>query len=166
MPPTKVGGTLIICYTSIMLQHQIREDLKTAMKARDQLRVDTLRGALSAFTNELVAKGMKPTEEISDADATTVLKRLGKQRKDAIEQYTAGQRPELAEKEGTELKIIESYLPQMASREDVEKVARAKKEELGVTDAAGAGKLMGAVIKEFAGNADGAVVKEVVQSLF
>lgn len=149
-----------------MLQNQIREDLKTAMKARDQIKVDTLRGAITAFTNELVAKGKKPTEEITDADAVTVLKRLAKQRKDSAEQFTAGGRPELAEKENTELKIIESYLPQMASRADIEKVARAKKEEMGVTDASGIGKLTGAVMKEFAGTADGNDVKEVLKSLF
>ncbi len=140
--------------------------MTSAMKAKDDLRRDTLRGALSAFTNELVAKGRKPTEEMSDADAVTVLKRLAKQRKDSAEQFTAGKRPELAEKELNELKIIESYLPQTASREDIEKVARTKKEELGIADASGMGKLMGAVIKEFAGNADGGDVKEVVAGLF
>lgn len=149
-----------------MLTTQIRTEMTAAMKARDSLRVDTLRGALAAFTNELVAKGQKPTEELADADAVTVLKRLAKQRKEAADVYTKGGRTELAEKELSELKIIESYLPQMASREDIEKVARAKKEELGVTDASGAGKLTGAVMKEFAGTADGNAVKEVVASLF
>lgn len=137
-----------------------------AMKARDALRVDTLRGAIAAFTNELVAKGRKPTEELADNDALIVLKRLAKQRKEAAEVYAKGGRAELAEKELSELKIIESYLPQMASREDIEKVARAKKDELGVADASGAGKLTGAVMKEFGGAADGGVVKEVVASLF
>lgn len=149
-----------------MLQQKIREDLKTAMKARDQVRVDTLRGALTAFTNELVAKGKKPTEEIADTDAVTVLKRLAKQRQDSIEQFTKGGRPELAAKESSELDMLKVYLPQTASREEIAKVAAAKKAELGVTDASGAGKLMGAVIKEFAGRADGNDVKEVVQGLF
>ncbi|HUO50552.1 MAG TPA: GatB/YqeY domain-containing protein [Candidatus Paceibacterota bacterium] len=149
-----------------MILQKIREDVKTAMKAKDQVRLDTLRGAIAAFTNELVAKGKKPTEEIADPDAVTVLKRLSKQRKEAADVYEKGGRAELAEKEMTELKIIEEYLPQMASREEIEKVARAKKEELGVTDAAGAGKLTGAVMKEFGGNADGNDVKAVVASLF
>lgn len=149
-----------------MLTAQIKTDMIAAMKARETLKVDTLRGTMTAFTNELVAKGRKPTEELSDDEALTVMKRLAKQRKDSIEQYTTGGRPELAQKESDELTILEAYLPQMASREEVEKVARAKKEELGVTDAAGAGKLMGAIIKEFAGRADGAIVKEVVSSLF
>jgi uncharacterized protein YqeY len=149
-----------------MLVQQIKADMIAAMKARDSIKVNTLRGAMTAFTNELVAKGMKPTEEISDDMAMTVLKRLAKQRQDSIEQFTKGCRPELAEKESQELAILKTYLPQMASREEIEKVARAKKEALGVTDASGAGKLMGAVIKEFAGRADGGDVKNVVQSLF
>ena len=148
-----------------MLVKQIRTDMTAAMKARDALRVDTLRGALAAFTNELVAKGRKPTEELDDKDTVTVLKRLAKQRKEAAEVYEKGGRAELAQKEMQELKIIESYLPQSVSREEIEKVARAKKEELGVTDASGIGKLTAAVMKELAGRADGNDVKEVVQQI-
>ena len=149
-----------------MLTAKIRSEMTAAMKARDSLRVDTLRGALAAFTNELVAKGKKPTEELADADAVLVLKRLAKQRKEAADVYAKGGRTELAEKELSELKILESYLPQMVNREEIEKVARAKKEALGVTDASGAGKLTGVVMKEFAGTADGNLVKEVIASLF
>lgn len=149
-----------------MLVTQIRRDMIAGMKAKDQIRVDTLRGAMSAFTNELVAKGRKPTEELADNDAVTVLKRLGKQRKEAAEVYHTGGRAELAEKELTELKIIEGYLPQTAGKDEIEKVARAKMAELGVTDASGVGKLTGAVMKEFAGRADGNDVKVVVASLF
>jgi uncharacterized protein YqeY len=149
-----------------MLTQQIRSDMVAAMKAKDDLRRDTLRGALSAFTNELVAKGRKPTEELADNDAVTVLKRLAKQRKEAAEVYAKGGRSELAEKELNELKVIESYLPQTAGRDEIEKIARAKKEEMGVTDASGLGKLTGAVMKEFAGRADGNDVKAVVASLF
>ncbi|MCR4325929.1 MAG: GatB/YqeY domain-containing protein [Patescibacteria group bacterium] len=145
-----------------MLTTKIRTDMTTAMKARDALRVDTLRGALSAFTNELVAKGRKPTEELDDKDSITVLKRLAKQRKDAAEQYEKGGRAELAEKESKELKIIEEYLPQMASREEIERVVRTKKEEMGISDASGIGKLTGAVMKELAGGADGNDVKAVI----
>ena len=148
-----------------MITQQIRSEISVAMKARDQVRLDTLRGAVTAFTNELVAKGRKPTDELSDAEAVAVLKRLAKQRKDSMEQFEKGGRAELAAKEGQELKIIEAYLPQTASREDIEKVAKAKIAELGVIDASGMGKLMGAIIKEFAGNADGNDVKEVVAQL-
>ena len=149
-----------------MITQQIRSEIPVAMKARDQVRLDTLRGAVTAFTNELVSKGRKPTDELSDPEAVAVLKRLGKQRKDAMEQFTKGGRPELAEKEAAELKIIEAYLPQGASREDIERVAKVKIAELGVTDASGIGKLTGAIMKEFAGTADGNDVKEVVATLF
>jgi len=144
---------------------KIRSDMTSAMKARDSLRVETLRGALSAFTNELVAKRLKPTEELGDNDVVAVLKRLAKQRKEAAEQYGIGGRAELAEKENKELKILEEYLPQTASREDIEKVVRAKMAELKIFDTSGAGKLTGAVMKELAGNADGSVVKEVIEQI-
>src|SRR3989338_6801718 len=149
-------------YYFLMLTQKIRTDMTAAMKARDSLKVDTLRGAMSAFTNELVAKGRKPTEELADNDAVTVLKRLAKKRKEAADVYTKGGRAELAEKEQNELKIIEEYLPQSAPREEIEKVARAKMAELGVADASGIGKLTGAVMKKFAGRADGNDVKEVI----
>ena len=148
-----------------MLVQKIRSDMTSAMKARDSLRVETLRGALSAFTNELVAKRLKPTEKLGDNDAVAVLKRLAKQRKEAAEQYGIGGRAELAEKENKELKILEEYLPQTASREDIEKVVRAKMAELKIFDTSGAGKLTGAVMKELAGNADGSVVKEVIEQI-
>lgn len=148
-----------------MLAQKIKDDMREAMKAKDDLRVQTLRGAMAAFTNELVAKNLKPADEVTDAMAQAVLKRLGKQRKDSAEQFEKGGRAEMAAKELAELKIIESYLPQQASREDVERVAKAKKEELSI-DAAGKGKLMGIVMKELHGNADGGLVKEVVESLF
>jgi len=148
-----------------MLTQRIKADMVSAMKAKDDLRVQTLRGAIAGFTNELVSKGMKPTDEVTDDMALVVLKRLAKQRKDSADQFQKGGRPELAEKELRELTIIEAYLPQIASREDIERVAKAKKEELNV-DAQGKGKLMGAVMKELNGLADGTVVKEVVESLF
>ena len=144
---------------------QIREDMLAAMKAKDQLRRETLRGAMAAFTNDLVAKGRKPTEQLDDNDAVLVLKRLAKQRKEAAEQYLKGNRSDLADKELHELKIIQEYLPQGASREDIEKVARAKMAELGVSDKSGAGQLTGAVMKEFAGRADGTDVKKVIDML-
>ncbi len=148
-----------------MLLQKIRDDMKESMKAKDSLRTQTLRGALAAFTNELVSKNMKPTDEVTDAMAVIVLKRLAKQRKDSAEQFTVGGRPELAEKEIAELKMIEAYLPQGASKEEIEKVAKAKMAELGVTDKSGIGKLTGAIMKEFAGAADGNDVREVLQKL-
>lgn len=129
--PSPVYATLFLLshfdYTLRMLLDTIKNNMKEAMRAKDDIRLQTLRGALAAFTNELVAKGKKPTEELSESDMQVVLKRLAKQRKDSIEQFTKGGRLELAEKETKELAILEAYLPQMASREEILKIAKAKR---------------------------------------
>ena len=148
-----------------MIQTKIREELTAAMKARDSVKMDTLRGLLSAFTNELVAKGIKPQEQISDEDALVVIKRAVKQRKDSIEQFRKGNREELAQKEEAELKILETYMPAQMSREQIEVVAKQVKEKLGITDKSKMGQFVGAVMKELKGQADGAEVKAVVESL-
>jgi len=145
-----------------MLTTTIREEMKMAMKARDELRLSVLRGMLAAFTNELVAKGRKPTDALSDEEALAVLKRLHKQRIDAAEQFEKGGRAELAEKERTERVMIEVYLPAKPSREQIEKSVREKMAELGVSDQSDMGKLMGAVMKHLGGNADGNDVKAVI----
>ena len=99
-----------------MLQAQIREDIKTAMRARDALRLEVLRGILTAFTNELVATRRTPQETLEDVGCIAVLKRQVKQRKDASQQFRDGGRPELADKEDKELVMIEAFLPQMMAR--------------------------------------------------
>ncbi|MFT5352359.1 MAG: hypothetical protein ACI9GH_000207 [Candidatus Paceibacteria bacterium] len=146
------------------LQQQIREDIKGAMKAKDATRLTVLRGLLSAFTNELVANGKTPQDELPDQEVLAVIKRGSKQRKDAIDQFTKGGRTDLVENEEKELNILEEFLPQMISKEEIQKVVDAKKEELGITDKSGMGQLIGAVMKELAGTADGCEVKDVVES--
>ena len=148
-----------------MLSEKIRKELTDAMRARDSLKMNTLRGLLSAFTNELVAKGIKPQEQISDEDALAVIKRAVKQRKDSIEQFRKGNREDLAQKEEAELKILETYMPAQMSREQIEVVAKQVKEKLGVTDKSKMGMFMSSVMKELKGQADGAEVKAVVESL-
>ena len=142
------------------------------MKAKDPTRVSVLRGLLAGFVNENVAKGRKPEETIPDEDALAVIKRQARQRQDSIEQFTKGGRQDLAEKETNELNILKTYLPAEMSEAEIRKVVEAKKAELGINDLpAQAGKskigqLIGAVMKELKGQADGAVVKKVVESLF
>jgi uncharacterized protein YqeY len=148
------------------LQIQIKEEIRKAMLARDSVRTNTLKGLSAAFTNELVAKGRKPQEELNDEEAITVVKRAVKQRKDSIEQFTKGGREDLAADEKAELIILETYLPATMSKEDIKKVAEKKKAELNITDKAKLGMLIGAVAKELKGQADGGDIKEVVESLF
>jgi len=147
------------------LHAQIKSELGPAMKSRDELRLTVLRSLLTAFTNEAVAKKRKPDEEIPDDEALAVLSRAAKQRKDSIEQFEKGNRGDLAEREKKELAIVESYLPEMLGQDEIEKVVKAKKESLGIESAADKGKLIGAVMAELKGRADGGDVKAVVDKL-
>ncbi|MFZ2593577.1 MAG: GatB/YqeY domain-containing protein [Minisyncoccia bacterium] len=143
----------------------IREKMKDAMRAKDALATEVLRGMMAASTNELITLGRKPSDTLSEPELVAVVKRMLKQRKDAAEQFTNGGREDLASKEIAEQKIIEQFLPTQASEAEIEVVVREKIAESGVSDKAGAGKLMGAVIKHFAGNADGSLVKSVVERI-
>ena len=144
------------------LVEQIKGEIKEAMKAKEADKLTVLRSIASGFTNELVASGKTPQDEVTDDLAMTVIKRAAKQRKDAIEQFEKGGRPELAEKEKEELALIEGYLPEMMSEEKVKEIVESKKQELGISDKSGMGQLMGAVMKETSGQADGQVVKKLV----
>lgn len=144
----------------------IKNRLKEAMKAKNEQEMTVLRGLISGFTNELVAQGKTPQDEVTDEIVMTIIKRQAKQRKDSIEQFEKGGRADLAESEKEELAILEAYLPELMSKEEIQKVAEAKKAELGVEDKSKMGILMGAIMKELNGKADGGDVKEVVESLF
>jgi uncharacterized protein YqeY len=148
------------------LHTQIKGELKDAMKARDEVRLRTVRSMLTAFTNELVAAGETPQGTLTDEQVLAVIKRLAKQRRDSIEQYEAAARSELAEPEKEELAILESYLPQLMSQDEIRPIVEAKQTELGVTDKSKSGMLVGAVMKELKGKADGADVKAVVDQVF
>ncbi len=134
--------------------------------AKDTVRLEVLRGMTAAFINELVAKGRKPQEMLSDEDVMAVITRMSKQRKDSIEQFTKGGREDLVAEEQAQLAIIETFLPELMGKDEIEKVARAKQAELGITDAAKKGMLMSAVMKDLKGKADGMDVKQVVDALF
>ena len=149
-----------------MTHTEIREAIKDAMRAKNALRLSVLRGLLTAVTNDLVAKGGKPTDEATEADIMALVRRAAKQRKDSIEQFEKGGRPELAEKERDELALLEAMLPAQLPREEVEKLAQVKANELGITDKTKANQLMGALMKDLTGRADGTVVKAVVDAMF
>ena len=151
---------------SNMTQNELREEIKSAMRNHEEVKLSVLRGLLSACTNELVSKGKKPTDELAEDDLMALVRRGAKQRKDSIEQFENGNRADLAEKEKVELAILEVMLPAQMSKEEVEKLVKIKAAELGITDASKKNQLMGAMMKDLKGNADGTVVKEVVDILF
>jgi uncharacterized protein YqeY len=148
------------------LHENIKAELKESMKAKDAVRLRTVRSMLTAFTNELVANGKTPQDKLADTQTLAVIKRLAKQRKESITQFEANDRPDLAEPEKDELVVLQSYLPQMMSRAEILPIAEAKKSELGIDDKSKLGMLVGAVMKELSGQADGDDVKETVESLF
>jgi uncharacterized protein YqeY len=141
----------------------IKANLKESMLARNAPKTEVLRGLQAAFMNEAIAKGK---DALADEDALAVIRRAVKQRKDSIEQFTKGNRPELAQKEQAELVLLESYLPTMMSRDEIMKVAQAKKVEMNFTDKSKLGMFVGALMKDLKGKADGADVKSVAEELF
>ena len=146
------------------IHETIKAGIPEAMKARDEVRLRTLRSLVTAMTNEVVGKKRKPTELLTDDEALAVLKRAANQRKDSIEQFEKAGRTDLSAPEKEELAIVEALLPAQMSREEVEAVVRAKIAETGA-DKSKAGMLTGAVMKDLKGKADGGLVKEVIDSL-
>jgi uncharacterized protein YqeY len=146
-------------------QEQIKEEMKQAMKDKDQVKLSVTRGLISAFTNENVANGKTPQDPVDDDTAMAVISRAAKQRKDSIEQFEKGGRPELAESEKAELAILETYLPKMMTVEEIRPIVEAKKDSLGISDKSGMGQLIGAVMGDLKGKADGADVKSVVEEV-
>lgn len=148
------------------LHTELHDTLKEALKAKDAVRLRTVRSLRTACTNELVATNRTPQDTLSDDEVLAVIKRAAKQRKDSITQYEAAGRTDLAEPEKEELAVLEAYLPQMMTPEEIAPVVAAKKAELGIDDKSKMGMLVGAVMKELAGKADGADVKTAVEASF
>lgn len=146
------------------LHQQIKDGIKDAMIKKDTLRLTVLRNISSTFMNEIIAKKIA-SEELSDEDAITIIRRLVKQRKDSIEQFTKGNRLDLAKNEEDEMKILEVFLPKLMEKEEVENFIKGKINEIGTIDKTKAGQFMGSIMKELKGKADGMLVKQVIDEL-
>jgi len=143
------------------LKQQIISDLTASMKAQDAPRTSTLRMVKAAMMNREIEKG----GELDDDEMSKLLRSLVKQRRDSVEQYEKGGRPELADKEKTEIEVIEAYLPQAASPEEIEAAVAAAISETGAGSMKDMGRVMKAVQAALAGkNADGRTVSEVVKA--
>ena len=136
------------------------EDLKQAMLAKDELKTSVLR-MLKAEIMKIQTDGSGT--EITEAVIQSVIQKMIKQRKDSFEQFKAGGRAELAEKEEKEIAILQAYLPEQISEDAIRAEVRASKEALGVTDKSGVGKLMGALMGKLKGKADGGAIKRIVE---
>lgn len=143
------------------LRDRLTEDLKQAMKARDQLRMDVIRMIKAAVLN----KEVEMKKDLDDAEMSRIMTTMIKQRKESVEQYEKGQRAELAAKERQEISIIESYLPKALSAEELDQTVEAVIRETGAISAKDMGAVMKAVMARLAGQpVDGKHVSDLVRS--
>jgi uncharacterized protein len=143
------------------LKEKIISDMTASMKAQDAARTSTLRMVKAALMNREIEKG----GGLDDEEMAKLLRSMVKQRKDSVEQYEKGARQDLADKEKAEIEVIEAYLPQAASREDIEAAVAAAISEAGASSMKDMGKVMKAAQTALAGkNADGRTVSEIVKS--
>ena len=146
-----------------MLHQKIEAELKSALKSGEKEKTGILRFLISAIKNFQIENKLKGEEYLKDEEIIAVIRRQVKQRKDSIAEYEKGGRSDLVKKEKAEMDMLENYLPAQASEERIREVVKAKISELGITDKSGFGKLMGAVMAELKGQADGDAVKKVVE---
>ena len=143
------------------LKEQIISDMTASMKAQDAKRTSTLRMVKAAMMNREIEKG----GQLDDEEMSKLLRSMVKQRRDSIEQYEKGARQDLADKEKAEIDIIEAYLPQAASREEIETAVAAAIAEVGAASMKDMGKVMKATQAALSGkNADGKTVSEIVKA--
>jgi uncharacterized protein YqeY len=143
------------------LKERIQAELKEAMKARDELKVSTLRLINSAIKNKEIDE-RKPLE---DEGVLAVLSTAAKQRRESIEQYEKGGRADLADKEKTELAIIQTFMPEQLGKDEVAALVKETIAETGASGAKDMGKVMKALMPKVKGKADGKLVNELVKEL-
>ena len=143
------------------LLEKINSDLKEAMKAKDSVKVGTLRMVVSDIKYAKIEK----MKEMDDGDTIAVIQKAIKSRKDSAEQYKNAQRPELAMKEEAEIAVLEVYLPEQMSSEEIEKIIRSVVRDIGATGAKDMGKVMQKLMPLVKGKADGKLVNEIVKKV-
>lgn len=140
---------------------QLTADMKDAMRAKDQQRLDTIRMALAAIKNARIDLGREPDED----EAVKVLQKEAKRRRDAAESYYAAKRPDLAAPEEQELALLEAYLPKMLDADTLRPLVAAVIAEVGATGAGDLAKLMPVLMSRFKGQAEGRTLNQVAREL-
>jgi len=148
-----------------MTQQDIKAEVIAAMKAKNPVRLSVMRAISAACTNELVSRERGPDGALSEEEVMEIISRSAKQHKDSISQFKAGGREDLVASEQAELDILVSLLPAQMSREEIEAAVKAKIIEIGA-DKSKANQLIGMLMKDLKGKADGTVVKEIVDATF
>ncbi len=147
------------------LKEKIDLDLKNSMKSGDKTRLNAIRSIRATFLEKEVSIRVAGKGVLTDEQEIEVLVSLAKKRRDAIEQFTAGNRPDLAETELAELTVIEEYLPEPVSDDDLRAIVEDIVAKTGATSMKDIGKVMGQAMKALKGKADGTKVQEIVKSL-
>ena len=142
---------------------QISEDIKAAMKARDKVRLETLRNIKKVFLEAKTAPGANDTLE--DADALKILQKLAKQGRETAQTYIDNNRQDLADEELAQVKVIEEYLPKPLSADEIEGIVKGIIEQTGASSMKDMGKVMGMASKKMAGRADGRAISTIVKKL-
>lgn len=142
---------------------QVSEDIKAAMKARDKVRLMTLRNIKKVFLEAKTAPGANDT--LADADAMRLLQKLAKQGKETAATYTQAGRSDLADEELAQVTVIEEYLPKPLSDEEIEQEVRKIIAAVNATGMKDMGKVMGQATKALAGKADGAAISKIVRRI-
>ena len=142
---------------------QISNDIREAMKARDKVRLETLRNIKKVFLEAKTAPGANDTLE--DADALKIIAKLAKQGRETAVTYTQAGRQDLADAELAQVEVLESYLPKQLDEAEIEAVVRDIIAQTGATSMKDMGKVMGTATKQLAGQADGRVVSAIVKKL-
>lgn len=145
-----------------MLKQKFQENLKQSMLARDELKTSVLRLLLSAINYYEIQKG-GAGYQATDEDVISVIQKEIKQRKDSIEQFKAGGRQDLSDKETKELEILQTYLPAQMSEEEIKSIVKQIIQEIGATTIADMGKVMAALMPKVKGKADGGLVSKIVK---
>lgn len=141
----------------------ISEDIKKAMLAKDKVALDALRGLKKEFLEAKTAKG--GDGELHDDQALKIIQKLVKQRKESAEMFQGANRPELAEEELAQMRVLEQYLPKQLSPEELEAKLREIIAQVGATSQKEMGKVMGVASKALAGLADGRMINQIVRQL-
>lgn len=145
------------------LEQQIQKDLMEAMKAKDAVRLASVRAIKSAILLAKTSEG--GSKELTDGDIVKLIQKLSKQRRESAEQYAAAGRQELADNELAEAAILDTYLPKQLSEAEVEEKLKTIIAEVGASKPSDMGKVMGVATKQLAGLADGKMISSVVKRL-
>ena len=146
------------------LKDRISDEIKTAMKAKDKLRLETVRGIKKVIIEKESDIRASGREELTEDEELAIVMQLAKQRRDSIKQFTDAGRDELAEKEAKELTILEEYLPAQLSDADIEAAVEEAIAAVGASGPRDMGKVMGPVMQKLKGKADGGKVQEIVKA--